>query len=96
MGVARFTLVGFVSRIHEKKQNTGTGTDSITLEVDNDGETYYVLATGRQMLEFVETKLKKGDTIYTDGRCRRDKHLHTDAPKNILIFLANNISVLAG
>jgi hypothetical protein len=60
-----------------------------------EGEKHFVMATGRQMLEFVNDKLKTGDTIYVEGKQKRDKTFSAEMPKNIIIKFANHISILS-
>ena len=96
MGLSRFTDVGVVSVINPIRESTRTGSQSICIELDiGEGEKHYIMATGRQMLDFVNEKLKIGDSIYVEGKQKRDKTFSAEMPKNIIIKFANHISILS-
>lgn len=92
MGISRFIDIGVVRRIHDRRTSE-KGYESIAIEIDIDGDLHYVLATGGQLLGFVESKLSVGDVIYCEGKVRRDRTLDAMVPKNVLIKYANHISI---
>jgi hypothetical protein len=96
VGLSRFTDIGTVMVIHPSRESSRTGAPSTCLELDIDGDRHFIMATGRQMLEFVDTKLKLGDIIYVEGKQKKDKIFNAEVPKNIIIKFANHISVLIG
>lgn len=92
--VSRFTDVGMVLKIFDPHLSQGGG-ESVTIEVGDDEESYYVMLTGKTMQLIQDGKVKVGDRVVVEGRIRKDKRFVTEAPKQVVLKYASFVSVLA-
>lgn len=92
--VSRFTDVGMVLKILDS-HTSQSGGESITVEVGDDEEAYFVMFTGKTMGLIQDGKIKVGDRIVVEGRIRKDKRFTTEAPKQVVLKYASFVSVLA-
>jgi len=92
--VSRFTDIGMVLKIHDEHRNQAGGA-SVTLEIGDEEESYYVMFTGKTLDLIRDGKIKLGDRVVVEGRIRKDKRLTTEIPKQVVLKYASFVSVLA-
>jgi len=92
--ISRFTLVGIAEEIGEiKKSQTGNRpTALMTLAVGDD--TYSVILQGKLIEMVQDEKLRRGDTVYVEGRFQKDKTITLSGVKTVCVFYSAFVSVL--
>lgn len=93
--VSRFTDIGVVLRIHPLHIAEHSRSESITVEVGDEDESFCVMFTGKPLDLLRDGKIVVGDRVVVEGRIRKDKRFTADIPKQIVLKYASFVSVIS-
>ena len=92
--ISRFTLIGNIINIEEPRLSA-SGIETVLVNVEVEEDNFPILLQGKLASLVKENKLKTNDTVYVEGRLKKDKTFSTSAAKAVCVFFATYLNVLS-